>query len=332
MRPARTLAPVLDWARARLHEPIGVEDLAARAATSPRTFLRRFEATVGTTPLAWLQRERIGRARELLEGTALPLARVAEQCGYASPETFRAAFRRRVGVPPAALPRALRAVALTRPSTRGTVRAGRPAGGRPRGSSAVARLGGPHPLAPVRVRRHHRDRPAPPRSEMTAPDPPPPARCSTKGCARSSPAASASASARATDRHRPHTVRAIGGRRDGGRIVLFVPRRQGRRVLEDVAANGRVAVVFSQPSTHRTVQLKGRDARIVPLEPGDRALALAYRDALSADLQRIGYPPTLAVALLEGLDEGADGVAFTPDEGYDATPGPRAGAPLEGGA
>jgi AraC family transcriptional activator FtrA len=101
-RPARTLAPVLDWARARLHEPIGVEDLAARAATSPRTFLRRFGAAVGTTPLAWLQRERIGRARELLEGTALPLARVAEQCGYASPETFRAAFRRLVGVPPAA--------------------------------------------------------------------------------------------------------------------------------------------------------------------------------------------------------------------------------------
>jgi hypothetical protein len=134
------------------------------------------------------------------------------------------------------------------------------------------------------------------------------------------------------DRRRPHTVRAIGARRDGARIVLFVPRRQGRRVLEDVAANGRIAVVFSQPSTHRTVQLKGRDARIVPLEPGDRALALAYRDALSADLQRIGYPPTLAIALLEGLDEGADAVVFTPDEGYDATPGPRAGAPLKGGA
>jgi AraC family transcriptional activator FtrA len=101
-RPERTLAPVLDWARARLHEPIGVDDLAARAATSPRTFLRRFEAAVGTTPLAWLQRERIGRARELLEGTALPLAHIAERCGYASAETFRAAFRRQVGVPPGA--------------------------------------------------------------------------------------------------------------------------------------------------------------------------------------------------------------------------------------
>jgi hypothetical protein len=78
--------------------------------------------------------------------------------------------------------------------------------------------------------------------------------------------------------------------------VLFVPRRQGRLVLEEIAANGGIAVGFSQPSRHRTVQLKGRDARIVPLEAGDRALALACRDALSADLQRVGYPPTLARA------------------------------------
>ncbi len=36
--------------------------------------------------------------------------------------------------------------------------------------------------------------------------------------------------------------------------------------------------------------------------------------------------------LLEGLDEEVDAVVFTPDEGYDATPGPKAGSPLRGGA
>jgi len=101
-RPGRTLAPVLDWARARLDTPLSVDTLAARAAMSPRTFLRRFEATVGTPPHAWLQHERMARARALLEGGALPLAQVAEQCGYASGETFRAAFRRVVGVAPGA--------------------------------------------------------------------------------------------------------------------------------------------------------------------------------------------------------------------------------------
>jgi AraC family transcriptional regulator, transcriptional activator FtrA len=101
-RPGRTLAPVLDWARARLDTPLSMDTLAARAAMSPRTFLRRFEATVGTSPHAWLQHERMARARALLEGGALPLAQVAEQCGYASGETFRAAFRRVVGVAPGA--------------------------------------------------------------------------------------------------------------------------------------------------------------------------------------------------------------------------------------
>jgi AraC family transcriptional activator FtrA len=101
-RPGRTMAQVLDWARARLDAPIAIETLAERAAMSPRTFLRHFEASVGGSPLAWLQRERMARARELLESTAMPVAQVAGQCGYGSPETFRAAFRRIVGVPPGA--------------------------------------------------------------------------------------------------------------------------------------------------------------------------------------------------------------------------------------
>jgi AraC family transcriptional regulator, transcriptional activator FtrA len=56
---------------------------------------------VGSPPNAWLQQQRITRARQLLEASALPLADLAAQCGYESPETFRAAFRRCVGVAPA---------------------------------------------------------------------------------------------------------------------------------------------------------------------------------------------------------------------------------------
>jgi AraC family transcriptional regulator, transcriptional activator FtrA len=91
----------MDWARAHLHEPIGVPDLAGRAAMSPRNFLRHFQAAVGSPPNTWLQQQRITRARQLLEASALPLADLAAQCGYESPETFRAAFRRCVGVAPA---------------------------------------------------------------------------------------------------------------------------------------------------------------------------------------------------------------------------------------
>jgi AraC family transcriptional activator FtrA len=69
---------------------------------SERTFLRRFRESVGLSPADWLQHERMCRARELLEVTDTPLHAIAEQCGYRSLETFRAAFRRVVGASPSA--------------------------------------------------------------------------------------------------------------------------------------------------------------------------------------------------------------------------------------
>jgi AraC family transcriptional activator FtrA len=100
-RPGRGMGRVLDWARARLDQDIGMGDLAAEAAMSERTFLRHFAATVGVTPKAWLQRERLVRAQELLEEAKLPLPDVSLACGFRSLETFRAAFKRQVGVAPA---------------------------------------------------------------------------------------------------------------------------------------------------------------------------------------------------------------------------------------
>ena len=101
-RPGRTISDVMDWARRRLRRPLVSKDLAAHGSMSERTLLRRFQESVGMTPMAWLQRERMFRARELLEATDRPLGNVAEECGYESLETFRVAFRRVVGTSPAA--------------------------------------------------------------------------------------------------------------------------------------------------------------------------------------------------------------------------------------
>jgi AraC family transcriptional regulator, transcriptional activator FtrA len=101
-RAGPSLGKSMDWARAHLHEPITVDDLAARSAMSARTFLRRFSEAAGVPPKTWLQQQRIARARRLLEARASMSADdIALQCGYASIETFRAAFRRIVGVAPA---------------------------------------------------------------------------------------------------------------------------------------------------------------------------------------------------------------------------------------
>jgi len=94
-------SPLMQWARQRLAEPISVRQLADRAAMSERNFLRRFREATGASPKAWLLHERIARAQELVETTGEPIDRIAERCGFAAPETFRLAFRKRVGLAPA---------------------------------------------------------------------------------------------------------------------------------------------------------------------------------------------------------------------------------------
>lgn len=101
-RPGRGIAWAMDWARARLDQPIAVADLAREAAMSERTFLRHFRDGTGLSPRDWLAAERAAHARDLLEEGRVSLEEVARLCGYASPDTFRTAFRRATGVPPAA--------------------------------------------------------------------------------------------------------------------------------------------------------------------------------------------------------------------------------------
>lgn len=98
--PRSDLSRVMQWARERLHEPLEVRDLASEAAMSERTFLRRFTEASGQSPKTWLQHERLGRARELLESTHHNTEQIALRCGYRSVESFRVAFRSVVGVPP----------------------------------------------------------------------------------------------------------------------------------------------------------------------------------------------------------------------------------------
>ncbi|MFD4642795.1 GlxA family transcriptional regulator [Lentzea sp. NPDC058436] len=94
------LAPVLDWARARLDEPLTIEDLARRASMSPRTFYRRLHATTGTTPLQWLLNERITRAQVLLESTDLPMEKIAALSGIGTANNLRHHFLKQVGSSP----------------------------------------------------------------------------------------------------------------------------------------------------------------------------------------------------------------------------------------
>lgn len=96
------IASTVDWARRRLAEPLGVPELAERAGMSERTFHRAFAAATGTTPGRWLLAERLRFARQLLETTGLPVARVAQRAGLGTAANLRRRLHAELGVGPAA--------------------------------------------------------------------------------------------------------------------------------------------------------------------------------------------------------------------------------------
>lgn len=124
-------------------------------------------------------------------------------------------------------------------------------------------------------------------------------------------------------------VRGCGCRvsQDRRQVTILVEPGRASSLLEDVAANGMIAVVFSQPSTHQTIQLKGTDARVARVTAADRAAVRQHLREWSADLARIGFEPPLSAALHGGTGQLA-AIRFTPTAAFQQTPGPAAGQPL----
>lgn len=77
-----------------------VDDLARRAAMSPRHFTRVFTAEIGEAPGQYVERIRTEAARRQLEETDDTVVAIAARCGFGTAETMRRNFLRRVGISP----------------------------------------------------------------------------------------------------------------------------------------------------------------------------------------------------------------------------------------
>ena len=75
-------------------------ELADAAHLSEAQFGRRFRREVGMSPMQYVARLRVARARELLERSRLNVAEVARASGFSDPFHFSRIFKRTVGVSP----------------------------------------------------------------------------------------------------------------------------------------------------------------------------------------------------------------------------------------
>jgi AraC-like DNA-binding protein len=94
-----SLAHALDWLAARPDEPVKLEALANVAGVRPRTLEAHLRLYLGTTPLGWVRRMRLQRARQQLLGATdeVSITRVAVANGFGQLGRFAAQYRRQFG-------------------------------------------------------------------------------------------------------------------------------------------------------------------------------------------------------------------------------------------
>ncbi|MGC2856555.1 hypothetical protein ACM64Y_13860 [Novispirillum sp. DQ9] len=126
---------------------------------------------------------------------------------------------------------------------------------------------------------------------------------------------------------RPVTARALAAALDAGRrhLTLYIDRRAALPFLEAVEAGGRVAAAFTQPTTHRCIQVKGTDAAVHPPEAGALDIIDRHHRLFAVELREVGFAEGMIAAHDAYDPDGVVAVTFACLEVFDQTPGPRAG-------
>jgi AraC family transcriptional regulator len=102
----RQFAAVRELIEARLAEPIPLREMAAAARLSVSQFSRQFKARTGLSPHQFLVQLRVDAACRLLRDSTLPIAELAQRCGFSHQEHLTRVLRAHLGTTPAAVRRA----------------------------------------------------------------------------------------------------------------------------------------------------------------------------------------------------------------------------------
>jgi AraC family transcriptional regulator len=94
------LRRVLDYVEAHLGEEMTLAELADVACFSTYYFSRCFKQAVGMGLHQYVARRRVERAKDLMRGTAHPLATIAHAVGFTDQSHFTSTFRRETGITP----------------------------------------------------------------------------------------------------------------------------------------------------------------------------------------------------------------------------------------
>lgn len=128
---------------------------------------------------------------------------------------------------------------------------------------------------------------------------------------------------------RAHAGRALAARvLPDATIRVIYPVEGNDAIAAAVQAGGPIAVTFSAPLSHRTLQIKGHSSRPEQHDPLDRAVSQLQGRAFAEVLAAAGHPPTFVQALLDYCASPSKVLSFPAEEAFEQTPGPGAGRTL----
>jgi hypothetical protein len=125
----------------------------------------------------------------------------------------------------------------------------------------------------------------------------------------------------------PNAIRGWGGKvsSDGQAIELFVDRPTAATGVSNIHDNGRVSACFTDITTNRSVQIKGRCVEVGDPQAGDWDLIDSHRLGFQGICAMLGFPaPTIRNLWSTQVVK----IRFIAEQVFNQTPGPDAGKSL----
>lgn len=94
------VAKVVDFIHKKLDEKISIEEMAALAGMSSNNFHRVFKEALNDTPVQYIKKVRLNKARQLILHHNMKAVQASERVGYDSPTQFSREFKRYFGTTP----------------------------------------------------------------------------------------------------------------------------------------------------------------------------------------------------------------------------------------
>lgn len=123
---------------------------------------------------------------------------------------------------------------------------------------------------------------------------------------------------------RPFGMRAMGVKVHSDRktLTVFIPNPTGEKTLANLRDNGRIALTFTRPYDHRSMQLKGAALSLRETSEEERPFLESYVEGWARHLELVGLPRAIGSRLTYWP---ATAVDVRIEASFHQTPGPSAG-------